>query len=249
VLCSELQLVKTGDGFVDILPLPCNRWSCDYCAPRRRAALVHEAAAGEPNKILTLTVSPKVGTSSYERRVMLHDAFKKLVKRIKRRFAWRSLPYMAFIERTAAGEPHLHVLLRCGFIPQRWISEQMSDLICSPVVWIEAIKNTRHAVRYVTKYVGKAPAQFGQLRRYWVSRGWVVNPEEKPIADRSEFDGARLRREYWCDTLAREVTPISKHLCLENGWHRFYHGKLATERIRERDPHGVWYWALRYVQP
>ena len=102
-------------------------------------------------------------------------------KRIKK------LHYMAFAEETKNGEPHLHILLRTVFIPQAWISQQMEQLISSPITWIERIKGPKAAIAYVTKYVTKAPAQFGKSRRYWVSRWYQLKKWErtkKPLYDR-----------------------------------------------------------------
>jgi hypothetical protein len=92
----------------------------------------------------------------------------------KPRIAW-----FGFMERTKLGEPHAHILLRAPFIPQDWISEQMERLIAAPIVWIEAIEAVGKAVRYVTKYVGKAPAQFGKLKRYWQSHNWLTEHRER----------------------------------------------------------------------
>jgi hypothetical protein len=98
---------------------------------------------------------------------------KVIAKTIKR------LHYMAFIEETEAGEPHLHILLRTAYIPQRWLSQQMQEILQSPIVWIEKIKGVKSAIAYVCKYVTKAPAQFGKGRRYWLSRGYRVTNKEK----------------------------------------------------------------------
>lgn len=99
----------------------------------------------------------------------------------------KKLHYMAFAEETKTGEPHLHILLRTVFIPQRWISTQMTEILKSPITFIEKIKGTRAAIAYVTKYVTKAPAQFGKSRRYWVSRWYQLLKRErtkKPLYDR-----------------------------------------------------------------
>jgi hypothetical protein len=101
---------------------------------------------------------------------------KTRAKRIKR------LHYMAFAEETENGEPHLHILLRTVFIPQAWISQQMKEIMQSPIVWIELIKGPRAAIAYVTKYVTKAPAQFGKSRRYWVSRWYQLIKRERTKA-------------------------------------------------------------------
>ena len=222
MLCSEFLLVKPGDGFEDVKPLPCDRWSCPYCAPRRRQALIAQAMAGEPNKILTLTISPKVGTSPTDRRRLLHDAWKRLVKRILRRFKWKRLPYMAFIEKTERGEPHLHILLRCDYIPQRWLSTQMAQMLNSPVVWIEQVKGTAKAIAYVTKYVGKAPAQFGTAKRYWVSRDWLVNQPEAPEAPVFDMTGVRVERVRWSDYSQEKTCARYWRQPQADGWIRFW---------------------------
>lgn len=266
MLCSEFQLVKSGDGFEDVKPLPCNRWSCAYCAPRRRAALVAQAVAGTPNKILTITVNPAVGDSPEDRRRLLHDAWKRLVKRALRQFRltpevrWRlkahvrtpererrirsatsqtpaglirRLHYMAFIERTKRGEPHLHILLRCPFVPQDWISEQMQDMLGSPIVWIEVIKGTAAAVRYVTKYVGKAPAQFGTAKRYWVSAEWVIVPPDAPPPPPLDMTGVKVRRTNYPEWLEERRRLAWVWAALEDGWTRYtYPVSLPPLRTR-----------------
>ncbi len=105
---------------------------------------------------------------------------KTKAKRIKK------LHYMAFAEETENGEPHLHILLRTVFIPQAWISEQMREIISSPITWIEKIKGPKAAIAYVTKYVTKAPAQFGKSRRYWVSRAYQLIKRDR--TKRSLYD-------------------------------------------------------------
>jgi len=255
MLCSEFQLVKGSGDTEDYKPLPCNRWSCDYCAPRRKRLLCDLAASGHPNKLLTITVNAAIGQSPTHRRELLHDAWKRLVKQIIRQFAlapdrrWRltgktrqptmarriaraatltpagaitELHYMAFLERTKRGEPHLHILLRCPFVPQDWIAERMAALASSPVCWIEAVKGTNAAVRYVTKYVTKAPAQFGNAKRYYVSRRWRIDP--KPEASTFVFDRStmHIQRVRWSDELQRRLAARYTWATLDDGWVRFW---------------------------
>lgn len=221
MLCSEVQLVKRSFDLIEIKPLPCNRWSCEHCATKRRNQLIGQAVSGEPNKILTLTVNPSWGTSALDRRDMLHRAWKLLVKRILRKYRFGILPYMAIIEKTKKGEPHLHILLRCPFISQSWISDQMRELNGAPIVWIEQVHSTRKAINYVSKYIGKAPAQFGNRKRYWVSRGWEVNAPTVPERERFNPITTRVVREPWTQTLTRYPFQGFKHEIVEDGWHRF----------------------------
>jgi hypothetical protein len=129
---------------------------------------------------------------------------------------------MAFNERTKAGEPHLHILLRAPFIPQDWIAEAMAELSGSPVCWIEAIANTRSAIRYVTKYVTKEPAQFGTGKRYWLSRNWLVNTGdcvERCGLIRREATVVRTR---WRDYIQERASSSFTWVELSDGWYRFF---------------------------
>jgi len=139
------------------------------------------AAAGEPTRFLTLTVNPSVGHSQEQRLKLLANAWRTAVKRLRRLYPKRPLAYLAIVEQTKAGEPHLHILLRTGYIPQKIISGMMRDLINAPIVDIRKIRNTREVIRYVAKYITKAPAQFGNAKRYWNTQDWEAKQEQQEI--------------------------------------------------------------------
>lgn len=255
MLCAQFILRKRDVEPLEVRPLPCRSWGCQYCAPQRRRQLMAEAAAGEPNKLLTLTMNAAIGENSLHRRDLLHAAWKNLVKRINRQFQlqpekrWRlageprkddierrvrritsktppgeikTVPYFAFLERTKRGEPHLHILLRLPFVPQDWISEQMADLAGSPVVWIEAIKGTKHAVAYVTKYITKEPAQWGNRKRYWRSRNWALNQgdQDAPAWERcKDVEVMRIRWREYAQNKARERWTFET---TPEGWFRLW---------------------------
>lgn len=236
MLCSDFQIVKEHHGGEDVLPLPCNCWTCDYCAPRRKRKLVAIARSGNPNKILTITVNTAVGLSPFHRRQMLHTAWKALTKRIMRQFKWKKLHYMAFVEKTKRGEPHLHILLRCGYIPQAWLSTQLKDLIGSPIVWIEQVKNTQQAVFYVTKYVGKAPAQFGTLKRYWVSREWSQEPVPEPRVPIFDRNTMFIRREPYSDQMNQRISQGWTMEETSEGWHLWHRpGQKSWKECKEAE--------------
>lgn len=230
MLCSEFQLVKQHDSGDDILPLTCNCWHCDYCGPRRRRKLMALAASGKPNKMLTLTVNPSVGISAADRYRLLHEAWKKLVKRILRHYRWKKLHYMAFVEKTKRGEPHLHVLLRCEFLPQKWLSAQMRDLVGAPFVWISKVRDQLGAVTYVSKYVTKEPGRFGNSRRYWASRQWSLDPVEPdslPVFDRLTM---RLERASYRNTMQQRIGQGWTVEELDDGWQRWWRPGHRTWR-------------------
>lgn len=276
MLCAQFILRKRDVIPEEVRPLPCRSWGCDYCAPQRRRQLMAEAASGEPNKLLTLTVNVAVGDSPSHRRDILHAAWRNLVKRINRQFqlpperrwlmtapdgatfqniaaysitsetpqrAIEGLPYFAFIERTKRGEPHLHILLRCPFIPQAWISQQMRDLAGSPIVWIEKIENTAKAIAYVSKYVTKAPAQFGNKKRYWQSRNWKVNEGDQDAETFKKHRDVEVIRERWTDYSRRKSSEGWTAELTTDGWIKYWRPG-AHPQWEERNP-----WLLYHEQP
>ncbi len=101
-------------------------------------------------------------------RARASDALKILIKRARRKFTKSPIEYLAVFEETKKGEPHLHILMRAPFIPQRWLSETMDELINAPIVDIRKVGAAKNAARYVAKYVGKGPKPFAALKRYWL---------------------------------------------------------------------------------
>lgn len=83
------------------------------------------------------------------------------------------LPYLAVIEATKAGEPHLHILLRVEWIEWAWIVGVMQRLIGSTVHRIERIRSNKKTNAYVAKYVGKQREKFDGCKRYWRSQDYA----------------------------------------------------------------------------
>jgi len=187
-LCREYTLVKHFAGFVHCKPLTCRSWGCEYCAPQRRTRLMAQAASGAPQRFLTLTVNPTVGSDPDDRLLRLSAAWRTCVKRLRRLYGQHTIQYLAVVEATDRGEPHLHILLRSPYIPQQLLSSIMAELIDSPIVDIRKIKSTRELIRYVAKYITKAPHHFGTGKRYWSSQSWELpqDPDEERDAFRAE---------------------------------------------------------------
>jgi len=141
-----------------------------------------QAAGGEPTRFLTLTVNPSVGRDPEERLRLLAHAWRLCVKRIRRQIGDQEIAYLAVVEETKQGEPHLHILLRSPYLPQWWLSAAMAELIQAPVVDIRRIYNRKQVIRYIAKYIAKAPAQFGSSKRYWTSQNWEDRADTKDEA-------------------------------------------------------------------
>ena len=175
MFCREASLVKYDARVTVATPLYCRSWGCDECQPARKRQLVALAASGRPTSFITLTVNPASGGSSRARARRLVDAWRVVVRRAKKKYGYRSIPYLAVFEATKAGEPHLHILARVRWIDQRWLSAQMRTLIDAPIVDIRRVKGKRMISSYIAKYVGKEPGKFGTCKRYWRTRDYQVD--------------------------------------------------------------------------
>jgi len=177
-LCASESLVNRTPEGGRAVSLFCRSWNCETCAPRRKKQLQAIAAHGAPTKFLTLTIRPVIGRTPNEELTLLHSAWRIIAKRWARRVKKKSVPYIAFVEATKAGHPHLHILLRAPYLDTNKISQWMDELANSPIVKISEVKSKGHAASYVAKYAGKAPGKFGTHKRYWASRDYDLGKDE-----------------------------------------------------------------------
>ncbi len=180
MLCREWVLVKCQGGVLTAEPLKCRCWSCEYCQPLRCARLKRQAYLGRPDSFLTLTVNPARGVGPDDRARGLARAWRLLRLRAIRHYGYKKLPFLAVFEKTKRGEPHLHILLRCKWLDQKWLSAQMEDLIGAPIVDIRRVVGAAKIINYIAKYIGKEPSAFVGTKRYWSSRDWELpDPREE----------------------------------------------------------------------
>lgn len=162
------------------MTLFCRSWQCADCAPVRLWQLKKLAMAGNPSTFITLTVNPAHGQSAAERAAELSDAWRKVAKRIRRKFTKEKLEYLAVFEETTQGEPHLHILARAPYVPQKWLSETMAELIEAPIVDIRKVGSKAGVARYVAKYIAKGPRAFDKLKRYWTTPNFDAERSREP---------------------------------------------------------------------
>jgi len=190
--CGEATLVNTAGDNCRAITLFCRSWGCAHCQPKRQAQLRGMARDGKPTTFITLTVSPATSPSAEVAAKLLADAWRKTVKRIKRTFHYKHVEYFAVFEATKAGRPHLHILARIGFVPQKWLSHVMDEMIKAPIVDIRRVKSAKQAAYYVAKYVGKEPGKFGTCKRYWHTKNWDVSSDEVEVFDGCDPTGWRI---------------------------------------------------------
>lgn len=185
-VCGGWSLLNLQRQPQRAITLFCRAWSCPDCMPRRLRALKHVAAEGNPTTFITLTVNPQRGETPEARARELTDAWRVVVKRARRKFRKAPLEFLAVFEETNRGEPHLHILCRAPYIPQSWLSAQMTELIEAPIVDIRSVHGKKGVARYVAKYVAKGPKSFGALKRYWMSGRYDLRPE-RPVKEKSIY--------------------------------------------------------------
>jgi len=184
-LCSTTSSVNTGDRAVRIVTLRCKSWGCDECQPRRKSQLIALAKSGKPDTFITLTVNPETNLDQARRARALARAWPIVVKRAKKKYGYKSIPYLCVFEATKKGEPHLHILCRVKWIDQRWLSDQMRGLINAPICDIRRVRSTDQAAHYISKYIGKEPGHFNSCKRYWRTQDYELT---KYVPDTIEGD-------------------------------------------------------------
>jgi hypothetical protein len=175
MLCSEFSLVKHDRHQPEAITLNCRRWQCEHCRPKRQAEVRRLCRAGEPMLMVTLTDQVKPDGNQDEAAQRLVRAWRLIVKRYKRQHNQERFPYLAVVEETQQGWPHLHILCRERFISHEWLSEALHDITGSYVVWLTRLKSGRQGANYVSKYLGKDPHHYQGCKRYWRSQDWIVD--------------------------------------------------------------------------
>lgn len=181
--CGETSLLADGPESKGIFPLACNCWDCDECGPNRLAQLRALIMAGRPTVMLTLTERPsqKVTAAAQARRQT--EAWKKLYARLLRKLGVKHVPFIWHREATKIGTSHLHVLMRIDAPPNKtWFKDNWKDLTGSFMVSLDPIYDREGISAYVTKHTAKAPAKFGDCKRYFATRDWSLAEPWAPEA-------------------------------------------------------------------
>lgn len=199
MLCGGGSLVHENPQAGVALVLRCRSWRCPDCQPVRRALVIDQAQSGDANRFVTLTVNPSCFSDPVERAEKLAAAWRIVVKRYKRAFQPREFEYYAVFEATKRGEPHLHILIRGPWIDQKWLSEQMNELIGAPIVDVRKVQNRKHLSWYLSKYVGKDLHKFGSCKRYWRTKNYV---KKENLKHESPWKGCVWKR---TDELLQDV--------------------------------------------
>lgn len=186
--CGSKSIATRNGSTAHVYRLRCKRWSCPECAPRRRRALIAAALEGQPNRFVTITCNPAWFDSPEERGKQLVRAWRDFVREERRLGYVKELQYLAVIELTALGEPHIHLVCRSSRISQARLSNWMAKRMGAPIVDVRLIKGQKEVAKYVGKYISKRPIQLGSLKRYWKSQKYspMTAKEKKALRKASE---------------------------------------------------------------
>lgn len=180
MLCSEAILVNQGAAEGHGALLRCKRWHCELCTPFNHRRVKRAAREGSPTTFLTLTVNPARYETPDAAARDLKQAWVNVRRAMERDHGIRHPPFIAIFEATKAGWPHLHILMRCRFIAQKWFSDTMRRLIGAPICDVRFIQDTGRVAAYVAKYISKAPEAFAHCKRWWRSHDYELEHDEPP---------------------------------------------------------------------
>lgn len=180
--CGTGALIgSTPDGSkVQVIPLTCKSWSCPKCGPRKQASWAQRIAQAEPQRHIVLTSDPARYHTCLEALYAMKAALPALSKLIRTKLGVSE--HVAAFEFTREGWPHIHILQRGVYIPQKWLSKAWDNLGPGPVVFLRSIHSRKQAAQYVTKYLlksaGETAAMVPGLRILTATRRFF--PEEAP---------------------------------------------------------------------
>jgi hypothetical protein len=179
--------------------LRCKSWTCEVCRPmlvkqlRKRiwrgnmTEFVNKGQEKHNHKLLTLTCPGQEWRNHHSPDEAYHevsDNWDKLRRELKKRFG--KSHFLRVVEAQRDGYPHLHVLMVGPGIASKGVLKVIRKLWSYKYfgafanVDIREVKNYKHAVRYLTKYLLKSEAVYGQKgKKFSTSQGATLKKEKK----------------------------------------------------------------------
>lgn len=165
-----------------IFALPCNQWSCRHCAIRKTKRLAFKTEKAKPNRLLTLTVDPKLHANP---RAAFDETRRKIPDFIKcLRRDYGEVEYLRVTEVTRKGWPHYHFLLRSAFIPHAKARDYWTYFSGATIVDLRQVKDTFRCYNYLVKYLTKMHHIEWTGRHVSYSRGFFLDDDDNPFKPR-----------------------------------------------------------------
>ena len=196
-----------------VIAITCGRWGCTVCGTLKARRLAARTRDARPSKLITLTVNPACHETPRAAYDHTRRALAELSKRIRKRTP--EFEYLRVLELTRQGWPHYHLVARCNFISQSWLSTNWADLSGAKIVDVRQIKKGRRVFNYVMKYLLKQKYIHWTNRRCSVSRNFF--PKEDEANNRTwKLDSQRIHKippDVWMRSRHTHllVTEINQH--------------------------------------
>lgn len=157
--------------------------------------LLRRLRQSSPNLFITLTTSTRTAPTPEEAFHRASHAFADLIRIWRRRFPGQPVEYFLVWERTKAGWPHAHVLLKAPLVSKHWLSTIWRQQSGSYIVDLQPVSSLAHAAGYLAKYLAKDPQTPPGCRRWRRSAAFfVVDKDNRP---RILPAGTTWHREPW----------------------------------------------------
>ena len=163
-------LAATNGQRAFAIPTPCHRWECPICGPPKVTRLHHRLKRYRPNRFLTLTCNPAAFHSPTHAYAHMSRMFTRLIKHANRHLVRTPITYFLVWERTRAGWPHIHALLKSDYLAQAYLSKLWAHYTGARVVDIRPVKYQPHMKSYLEKYITKNLAAPKGFKRFRASR-------------------------------------------------------------------------------
>lgn len=182
--CPRAQTLlgyRSTDFRLVVVALSCKTWGCPVCGRRRISRLAHQTQDAKPNRLLTLTVDPKLHANPRQAFDSTRRCVPELTRFLRKRFG--SFEYLRVTELTAAGWPHYHLLVRSPYIPQPVVKNHWAFLTGAVIVDLRKVHKALDAYTYLVKYLSKLKHIDWTDRHVSMSKRFVppdLNSKPKP---------------------------------------------------------------------
>lgn len=140
-------------GVYALRGVTCKRWNCPPCARRKIKDLAWWTKLASPNRLLTLTVDPKLHDNPELAWLSTAPKVPEVIRALRKRFG--SVEYLRVIEETDKGWPHYHMMVRSGYLPQQVVKREWNLLTGAQIVDVREVKQFFNSYQYLVKYLTK----------------------------------------------------------------------------------------------
>jgi hypothetical protein len=149
-----------------------------------------------PNKLLTLTVDPKLHDNPELAWITTAPKVPELIRALRKRFG--KVEYLRVVEETKGGWPHYHCMVRADYLPQPVIRQLWSDLTGAVIVDIRQVAQFFNSFQYLVKYLTK-------LHRVdWTERHVTYSRSFFPVAITAKNEPSE-----WRTVRTVEIEPLT----------------------------------------